>query len=156
MTITAADDALSKIIEPAAPVSSRRFLTIQKLAESGIFTGMLLMPVLPFIEDNEENILGIVRKAALSGARFIYPAFGVTLRENQRDWFFKKLDSLYPGLKEKYLRQFGGEYACTSSQAQQLWEAFQKECAKNRILYRMDDIIRGYRKSYMENQISFF
>ena len=156
ITVTAADDALSRKIEPAAPVSSRRFAAFQTLAESGIFAGILMMPVLPFIADNEENILGIVRKAALSGVKFIYPAFGVTLRENQRDWFFKKLDTLFWGMKEKYLQQFGGEYACTSPRARQLWDAFRNECAKQGILYRMDDIIRAYRKNYKQDQISFF
>lgn len=155
ITVTAADDVLSRKIEPMAPESSRRFAAVETLAENGIFAGILIMPVLPFIEDNEENILGIVRRAAVSGAKFIYPAFGVTLRQNQRDWFYKKLDMLYPGLKEKYLRQFGGEYACASPRARQLWEAFRKECEKRRILYRMDDIIQGYRKNYTQNQLSF-
>ncbi len=155
ITITAADDALSKKIEPLAPRSSHRFAAVKTLVQNGIFTGILLMPVLPFISDNDENILGIVRNAASSGAKFIYPAFGVTLRQNQRDWYFQKLDALFPGLKQEYLRQFGGAYACTSPRARRLWEIFQRECEKHGILFRMDDIIQEYRKSYTQNQLSF-
>lgn len=156
ITITAADDALSRKIEPMAPESSRRFAAVKTLAQNGIFAGILLMPVLPFIGDSEDNILRIVRQAALSGARFIYPAFGVTLRQNQRDWFYKKLDALFPGLKEKYLQHFGGEYACTSPRAHLLWEVFRKECEKLGILFRMNDIVNGYQKNYKQNQLSFF
>ncbi len=156
ITVTAADDKLSKVIEPLAPDSSRRFGAVNALAQNGIFAGILLMPVLPFIGDSEENILGIVRKAAASGAKFVYPAFGVTLRQNQRDWFFGKLDALYPGMKEKYLRQFGGAYACISPQAKKLGDVFRKECQKYDLLYRMEDIIKGYRNDYLQSQLSFF
>ena len=86
ITITTCDDALCKKIEPNVALSSKRFEAIKKLSDHGIFVGILLMPVLPFIEDNEENIMGIIHLAHKSGAKFIYPAFGVTLRQNQRDW----------------------------------------------------------------------
>ena len=84
ITVTAADDELSKKVEPNASPSSKRMNAIKQLSESGIFSGILLMPVLPFIEDNEKNITAIVDMAADSGAKFIYPAFGMTLRGNQR------------------------------------------------------------------------
>lgn len=97
VTVTTLDDRLASKIEPHAPSSSRRLNAVERLAGAGIFTGILLMPVLPFLEDNEENILGIVRRAAECGARFIYPAFGVTLRQNQREYFLEKLEEAFPG-----------------------------------------------------------
>ncbi|MDZ4957446.1 radical SAM protein, partial [Clostridium perfringens] len=87
ITITTADDELCKKIEPNVVVTSKRFEAIKKLADEGIYTGILLMPILPFINDTEENIINIVRLAKENGAKFIYPAFGVTLRSNQRDYF---------------------------------------------------------------------
>lgn len=156
ITITTADDELCRKVEPNAPVSSRRFLAMRQLAASGIFTGILLMPVLPFIEDNDENIADIVRLAAEAGARFIYPAFGVTLRQNQREWYYAKLDERFPGLRRQYVRQFGNAYECQSPRAQELWHLFKEECDTRGILYKMKDIIAAYRDPYSRTQLSLF
>lgn len=156
ITVTTADDALSGKLEPHAPVASARFRAIWELSQRGIFAGILLMPVLPFIEDSPENILEIVRMGRESGARFIFPAFGVTLRQNQRDWFFKKLDESFPGCKQKYVSRFGDAYACNSPRAKELYGQFKDACVKADILYRMRDIVQGYRSGYSQSQISFF
>lgn len=156
ITITTCDDALCKKIEPSAAVSSKRFSAIKELSSNGIFSGVLLMPVLPFLEDNKENIGGIVKLAYENGAKFIYPAFGVTLRQNQRDWFFKKLDENFPGIKQKYIEQFGNNYECHSPRSKELWKLFQRECERYGILYKMKDIIDGYKRGYGGNQLSLF
>lgn len=155
ITITAADDALAKKIEPCAAPSSERFAAIEALAKNGIFTGVLLMPVLPYITDTPENIRNIVRAAAQSGARFIYAAMGMTMRQGQREYFFGELDSGFPGLREKYQRRFGLDYECPSPRAAELWELFKRECADAGLLYRMSDIIAAYRSGY-ETQLRFF
>lgn len=155
ITITTADDEMCKKIEPNAPVSSRRFSAVKQLSGNGLFAGVLLMPVLPFLEDTEENILSIVRNAHKSGARFIYAAFGVTLRDNQREYFYEKLDGLYPGLKDKYIRQYGNRYSCGSPKAKRLWKVFSAECDRLGLLYNMQDIIRCYKTGYEYSQISF-
>ena len=156
ITVTAADDELCKKIEPHVSLSSERFSAIKELTDNGIFAGVLMMPILPFIEDNEENILGIIHKAHESGARFIYPAFGVTLRQNQRDYFYDRLDEKFPNLKEKYIHQFGNYYECHSPNAKKLWGVFTRECDKLGIVYKMQDIIRGYKLGYQSEQLSFF
>lgn len=156
ITITAANDLLSEKVEPYAAVSSKRFAVIRKLSESGIFSGILLMPVLPFLEDNEENISGIVRLAYENKAKFIYPAFGVTLRQNQREWYYKKLDESFPGLKARYIQQFGNAYECLSPNLKSLWQLFQKECNRFGLLYKMEDIIKGYTEGYGGRQLSLF
>lgn len=156
ITVTAADDALCRKVEPHAPLSSARFAAIEKLSSSGIFTGILLMPVLPFIEDTEENIAAIVRRAGESGARFIYPGFGVTLRQNQREWFFDRLDERFPGVKEKYLAAFGNAYECHCPNHRALWTVFRDVCRQHGILYRMADIIAAYKKGYESEQLSLF
>lgn len=156
MTITTADDQLCKKIEPNVALSSERFTTIKKLTDQGIFAGVLLMPVLPFIEDTEENINSIIKLAYESGAKFIYPAFGVTLRQNQREWYYNKLDELFPSIKEKYIHQYGNTYECRSPKARELWKLFKEECDKRGILYKMDEIIENYKQGYGDNQISLF
>jgi len=156
ITITTADDVLCKKIEPNVAVSSRRFSVIKALADNGIFTGILLMPVLPFLEDNTENIIEIVQRAHASGAKFIYPAFGMTLRQNQRDWYYNKLDQHFPGLKQSYINRFGNNYECRSPKATMLWRVFQRECQRLGILYKMGDIIKRYKLGYEDNQLSLF
>lgn len=156
ITITTCDDDLAKRIEPNAPLSSERFAAIRELSRQGIFAGILLMPVLPFLEDNEENVIGMVRLARENGAGFIYPAFGVTLRQNQRAWYFEQLDRLFPGLKQKYLAQYGNAYECTSPKAKLLWQSLKQECDRVGILYRMPDIIKAYQSGYGARQPSLF
>ena len=114
VTITTAEDELAAKIEPNVSRPTERFKMIEKLSEAGLYTGILLMPVLPFIEDNRENIGEIVRRAQMSGTKFIYPAFGMTLRGNQREWYYRKLNELFPGegLAEAYQKKYGGAYEC--------------------------------------------
>ena len=155
VTITAADDALSRIVELGAPPSSGRFDAVKDLSDAGIYTGILLMPVLPFIEDNENNILSIVEKAAASGARFIYPGFGVTLRDVQRDYYFNQLDRHFPGLRQKYMRQYGNAYSCGVPGARELYDVFKKACGQAGLLFRMKDIVEAYKGKYQCEQLSF-
>jgi len=156
ITITAADDELCKKIEPNAPLSSERFAAIKELTDQGVFAGILLMPVLPFIEDNNENIKRIIELAHENGAKFIYPAFGVTLRQNQREWYFSKLDKIFPGIKEKYIKQYGNSYECRSTVSKELWKLFVCECNKYGIIYKMNDIIKEYKQGYGNKQFSIF
>lgn len=156
ITITAYNDDLCKIIEPGVAPSSRRFEAIEALAKAGIFTGVLMMPILPFITDNEANIKSIVIRAADSGARFIYPAIGMTLRTNQREWYFEKLDQYFPGIKEKYIQHYGNEYKCKSIDFDKLNKVFTSECEKNGLLYKMPDIIKASRNNYEVEQLSLF
>lgn len=158
VTITTCDDALSRKIEPGVPVSSQRFAVIEELSRAGLFAGILLMPVLPFLEDSEENVLGIVELASKAGARFIYPAFGMTLRQNQREYYYQKLEELFPGqdLSGRYRKRYGSSYECVSPKAGLLWKAFSKACDEKGILYRMPDIVRAARLGYEDGQLRLF
>lgn len=156
ITITACDDELCKKIEPGVAASSKRFAAIKQLSDNGIFAGVLMMPILPYIEDSEENIRGIIHKAHENGAKFIYPAFGVTLRQNQREWYFDKLDKLFPGVKEKYIKAYGNSYECHSPNAKQLMSMTKQECERLGLLYKMEDIIKGYKQGYYDKQLTLF
>ena len=156
MTVTTADDELSRLVEPRVAVSSERFDALAKMSEAGLFTGITLMPVLPFIEDSEDNIRTIVRRAHECGVRCIYPAFGMTLRAGNREYFYQKLDESFPGIKPKYIRQYGNSYECPSPNARRLWKVFTDECGKYGILYEMKAIISAYKAGYEDGQLSFF
>lgn len=137
-TVTSIDDEISKLVEPGAPVSSERFRAMKELSKAGILTGVTMMPVLPFIEDNEENIISIIHKTAEHGGKFIIAWFGMSLRDRQRDYYYKKLDVLYPGLREKYEKNFGESYICNANSSKRLSTVFYEECKKLNIQTSMN------------------
>ena len=155
-TITTPHDALSRLIEPNVCVSSKRFQAIKKLSDNGLFVGIMLNPVLPFITDSEEDIKKLVKLAAMSGAKFIHTYMGMTLRENQRDYYFQKLDQHFPGFKEKYLAYYQDRYDCSVPNHRHLYKVFTTECQKYGLLYQMSDIIAAYKKEPSEKQLSLF
>ena len=154
LTVTCADDELSRVLEPRAAPSSERFAALRRLSDSGLFAGVLLMPVLPYISDSDENVLGVVRSAAEAGARFIYPWFGVTTRDRQRAYLYDRFDESFPGVRELYLARFGNNYSCASPRSKRLRELFTRECKKLGILYAMPDIIAAYKRGF--EQYSLF
>ena len=152
ITITTPNDDLSKIIEPRVCPSSKRFKAIKTLTDNGIFTGIMMNPVLPFITDNEEDIKKLVKLAHESGAKFIQTFMGVTLRENQRDYYYQKLDKYFPGLKEKYIKYYKESYNCPVPNNKKIYKVFTNECDKYGILYNMKDIIKAYKKDIKDNE----
>ncbi len=136
-TVTAADDALSQRVEPGAPPTSRRFAALAALAARGLYTGVTMMPILPFIEDTAENIAGIVAQAAAAGARYILPAFGMTLRDRQRAYYYEQLDRRFPGLRQKYEARFGDQYNAAADNARQLERLCADLCQRHGIPLRM-------------------
>ena len=158
VTVTAADDSLSALVEPNVSRTSERFNALAKLSESGLFTGVVMTPLLPFIEDTEENVLGIVRMAKECGARSVYPLFGLTMRSGQREYFYSKLEEKFPGsgLAERYAKTYGERYECYSPHAKRLWKIFSEECQKLGLIYEMKAIISAYTLGYGGSQLSFF
>ena len=156
-TITTPNDELSKIIEPNVCVSSKRLAAIKTLSDNGIYTGIMMNPILPFITDNLEDIKKLVKLAYQSGAKFIHTYWGMTLRENQREYYLDKLDKHFIGLKEKYIKYYGERYNCVVPNYKELYKVFTDECRKYGILYDMKDIIKAYKKKEKENeQITLF
>lgn len=151
-TITTPKDELAKIIEPRVCVSYRRLQAIKTLSDNGIFAGVMLNPVLPFITDKEEDLKELVRLASENGAKFIHTYMGMTLRENQRDYYFEKLDKYFSGLKQKYMRCYGARYNCKAINYKKLYKVFTEECKKYGILYKMSDIIKAYKKEKSDTE----
>lgn len=158
MTVTAADDSISRLVEPNVSVSSERFEALAKMSESGLFTGIVMTPILPFIEDNEDNILRILRMAKECGVRSVYPMFGVTIRAGQREYFYQKLEENFPGsgLAERYAKTYGERYVCTSPSVKKLWKVFTEECERLGLIYDMREIISAYKLGYGDSQLTFF
>lgn len=158
ITITTYDDSLCRIIEPKVSPSSERFQALTKLTDAGIYAGILMMPLLPYLTDTINNVKSIIQTAHECGARFIYPAFGLTLRNGQREYLYHSFDHAFPdlNLKEIYRSLYGSTYECHSPKVEELYELFTKECNRLGILYRMEDIILDFRKPYSYDQYQLF
>ncbi|MCA9968923.1 MAG: radical SAM protein, partial [Anaerolineales bacterium] len=124
-TLTTTDDRLAKKLEPGAPAPSARLRAMKILAENGIHTGVTMMPILPFIEDNVENVTQIVTQAHAHGAAYILPGFGMTLRDRQRAYYYARLDRHFPGLRQQYERRFGNAYFAPANDYAGLKAAFE-------------------------------
>ncbi len=155
-SITATDDELCKIIEPNVASSSKRFHAMKQLADAGIYTGVWLTPVLPFITDTQRNITDIVRKTFDSGGKYVFSYFGLTLRRGNREYYYEQLDKKFPNLKQKYISTFGESYICDSPNAQKLAKAFHEACRKYGLLYDAKEINRDICEMQMCNQLCLF
>ncbi len=153
LTITTADDLLSSRIERNCSAPTNRFKALKELSDAGLYTGVLLMPILPFINDTEENIRSIVEKSYEAGVKYIYPFFGVTLRDNQREYFF---DVIGEELKNKYISTFKESYSCSSLHSKKLYKLFETLCRKYNIVYKMEDIIKESKKYVSIKQETLF
>ena len=160
ITITTANDKLCRIVEPNVAVTSERFGVLKEFQALGVPTVVWLTPILPFINDTAENIREIVERCADCGVKGIitFGAMGVTLRQGDREYFYKCLDLHFPGLKERYSKTYGLSYEVPSPNSKELLGVFKKLCGKYGIMSSTDEIM-GYLRSADEvtgEQMSFF
>jgi len=161
ITITTTNDELSEFLEPGAPPPTERFEAIKKLKSSKLLqVGVHFMPIVPFLEDTDENLEDVVFRSGEAGADYILFAGGMTMRDNQAKWFFRRIKERYPELFEKYLELFDakfingeytGRYAPKSSYAKKIHKKMFELCETYKISSRMRRFIPDdYRKeNYM-------
>lgn len=143
MTLTTFDEDLCRKIEPNVSTTEERFEVLKTLRDCGIPTVAWLSPVLPFINDTEENISGILDMCAEAKVYgVICFGMGLTLREGNREYFYEQLDRLFPGLKEQYIRTYGDQYMIESGNSQKLMRLFHRKCEKYGIVHDNDQIFR--------------
>ena len=134
MTLTTYNDSLCKILEPNVAVTNERFVVLKTLRDAGIPTVVWLTPILPFINDTAENIEGILQyciEAKVFG--IICFGMGLTLRDGNREYFYKNLDKSFPGLKEIYTKRYRNGYSVMSPHNARLMNLFRTRCKENGI-----------------------
>ena len=154
LTVTCAEDELCRMIEPRVSPSSERFAALRTLSGAGVFSGVWLNPVLPWLTDTEENLRQIVRMTTENGGRFVVCFFGMTLRTGNREYYFSALERRFPGLRAQYLKAFGNASEIPARDPKALHAAFTDECRKCGLLWRFGDINREM-LSRMPRQTSF-
>lgn len=144
MTLTTADEDLCKILEPDVSTTKERFETLKILRDNGIPTIVWLCPILPYINDTEDNIGQILEmcvEAEVKGV--ICFGMGLTLREGNREYFYEQLDKSFPNLKQRYIREFKNQYVVNSPRNSELMKQFHRACEANGIMHN-NDIIFEY------------
>ncbi|MDR0309635.1 MAG: radical SAM protein [Candidatus Methanoplasma sp.] len=158
VTLTTYDEELCRKIEPNVTTTSERFYVLKEMNEAGIPTVVWLCPILPFINDSEENLLGLLDYCIEAKVRGILCfGFGMTLREGNREYFYQSLDRLFPGMKQRYIETFGDSYSCSSPNSAGLMKIFREVCKEHNMLYKTDEVF-GYLKQFEEKsrQTSLF
>ena len=160
MTLTTYDEELCKKIEPNVSTTKERFEALLTLRDAGIPTVVWLTPLLPYINDTEENLLGILnycKEAKVYG--ILCFGIGVTLRDGNREYFYTQLDKKFPNLKEQYIKEYGNSYIINSKNNTKLMKIFHEFCEKNKIEHNPDKIF-GYLNEFEDKtafeQLSFF
>ena len=158
MTLTTHDEQLCKILEPGVCSTRRRVEALKALHDAGIATVVWLCPILPFINDTAENINGILDYCESAGVRGIINfGMGLTLREGNREYFYKALDRHFPGLKEEYIRRFGMAYDIPSPRSRELMQLFHSRCEKAGIMHDNEKIFDYLNKfEAKDTQLSLF
>ena len=142
MTLTTADDNLCRIIEPNVCPTSRRVEVLRELKDAGIPTVVWLCPILPYINDDFENIEAILDYCVDVDVKGIFCfRMGLTLRDGNRQYFYKKLDEHFPGLKERYIKEFGDSYGVGSPNNDELMKYFKRRTADEGIMSDTDEIL---------------
>ena len=141
MTLTTYNEKLCRIIEPNVSSTKERVQALKILHENGIPTVVWLTPLLPYINDTEENLREIIDCAYEAGVMGIINfGFGVTLRDGDREYFYAALDRHFPGLKQRYIEKYGDSYECMSDNNDHLTQIFHDECEYSGIMHDNDRI----------------
>ena len=158
ITLTTYDENLCRIIEPNVSTTKQRYEVLKECQRRGIPTVVWLCPILPYINDTEENLRGILGYCFDAGVvGIINFGFGVTMRSGNREYFYGKLDEHFPGMKERYIKRFGDAYECPSDNSARLWSIFRRECRVHGVMQNPGEIF-AYMNEYptVNKQMSLF
>ena len=147
MTLTTFDEDLCRVIEPNVSTTYERFEVLKTMQKAEIPTVVWLTPILPFINDSEENLRGVLDYCVRAGVVGIITfGFGTTMREGSRDYYYNKLDEHFPGMKQKYIETFGRDYECRVSNHRKLQAVYIDICKKHGIMYNDSDVFKYLHK----------
>ena len=156
VTLTTSDDFMAAKIEPRVSVTSKRIRILQECQKRGIPTVVWLGPLLPFLTDTKENVVALLAICHEAGVKGIVNfGFGVTLREGNREYFYRQLDRLFPGVKERYIKEFGNRYECISPENNQLMTLYHQLCEAYGILHHNQEVFQ-YLQEEGPEQLALF
>lgn len=152
ITLTTFDEALCRIVEPHVCTTARRLEVLNILKDEGIPTVVWMTPILPFINDTKENLLGLLQECKKAGVYGILSfGLGLTLRDGDRQYFYQKLDQHFPGIKQRYIKAYGEAYELPVPAHGELTALLRQECGKAGIEWRTEPIF-AYLNQFEDKQ----
>lgn len=152
MTLTTCDEKLCRIVEPAVSTTRQRVEALKRFRDAGVPTVVWLCPLLPWLNDSPENVLGILEYCREAGVKGIINfGMGLTLRDGDREYYYAALDRHFPGLKQRYVETYGNAYELPSPRSRELWQLFHETC-ENYGIWHNNDQIFTYMATFEEKQ----
>ena len=152
MTLTTCDENLCRIVEPAVSTTRQRVEALKRFRDAGVPTVVWLCPLLPWLNDTPENVLGILESCREAGVKGIINfGMGLTLRDGDREYYYAALDRHFPGLKQRYIETYGNAYELPSPRSRELWQLFHETC-ENYGIWHDNDQIFTYMTTFEEKQ----
>jgi len=149
-SITTIDDALASFLEPFASPPSERIRAIKVIKKEApyIQVGTYLIPIIPYLTDNDENLEEIIKKTKEAGGDFILFSPGLTFRDTQKEYFIKKLDnSPHREIIKPLLNLYRENMHLSSNYAKKINLKLYNLCKKYNIAFREKRWVpRDYRK----------
>lgn len=141
MTLTTCDEKLCRIVEPAVSTTRERVEALKRFRDADVPTVVWLCPLLPWLNDTPENVLGILEYCREAGVKGIINfGMGLTLRDGDREYYYAALDRHFPGLKQRYMAVYGNAYELSSPRSRELWQLFHETCEDYGIWHNNDRI----------------
>lgn len=160
VTLTTLDEVLCSKIEPNVSTTKERFEILLRMRDAGIPTVIWLSPILPFINDTEKNISGILDLCIEAGVYgVICFGMGLTLREGNREYFYHQLEQSFPRMKEKYIQTYGNQYEVTSTDNRSLMKLFHQKCSQHGIVHdnrKIFEYLNTFEEKQSDKQLSLF
>ena len=143
MTLTIADDKMSRILEPNVCTTTRRYAVLKEFQRLKIPAVVWMTPILPFLTDTEENLRSILSYCFDAGVKGIVSfGAGLTLRDGNREYFYRALDRHFPGLSDEYRKRYGNAYEVNSPNSGLLMHIFQEECERYGVMHDPEECFR--------------
>lgn len=159
MTLTTYDEALCKNWDQCI-YNKGEIWSPKNTGGQWNFDNSLVNSHTALYNDTEENIIGLLnycKEARVKG--IICFEMGLTLRNGNREYFYRALDKSFPGLKNKYIEEYGTSYNLPSKNNSELMKLFHDFCDKENIMHDNDEIfdyLRTFEEKEVAKQLSMF
>ncbi len=112
VTITSTKKDVANFLETLAPEPSKRFDAIKTIKGKykNIQAGVLLIPVVPYLTDSDDDLTDLVKQSKENGADYLLFGGGMTMRDLQGKWYLQHLANRFPELIGKYEKLFQFNY----------------------------------------------
>ncbi|MCC0653613.1 MULTISPECIES: radical SAM protein [unclassified Clostridioides] len=153
-TITTVDEKTQKLIEPNGVDSMRRFEMLKEFRKTNASVGLHIMPIIPYITDNFDNINSLFRYAKESNVHYVLPGT-LYLRGITRGVFFEFIKKEFPDLFDK-LSVLYSTGSANKEYKNQLYKMVNQLRNKYSLSSSYDKVMKEKLKHSSDIQLSFF